>query len=81
MNAWATIQELISTELVRFLSIALPEAGGSRWWTEYVLNQLTPPQMRALDSVSPGDLAALDLAALIPTWQTLPRMYIELRAT
>lgn len=65
MNAWATIQELISTELVRFLSIALPEAGGSRWWTEYVLNQLTPPQMRALDSVSPGDLAALDLAALI----------------
>ncbi len=65
MKEWAKVHEILSGSLSDFLLKALPEIGGEGWWKTYVLEQLSPSQVRSLNSVRDGDLRALDLAALI----------------
>lgn len=65
MKDWTTIQELLTGGIADFLSSILPEIGGSEWWRDSVVAQLTANQARALAMMEPGNLHGLDLAALI----------------
>lgn len=65
MKDWPILQQLLSEALTRFLSESLPDVGGEDWWQNYVVANLTPPQLRAVQDIAQGDLAAFDLAALL----------------
>jgi molecular chaperone DnaK len=65
LKEWSTIQTMMAERLSQFLEELLPEIGGDKWWKYYVLNQLSAHQQTVVINVSPGNLRAFDLAALI----------------
>jgi molecular chaperone DnaK len=65
MKDWPVLQQLLAESLVSFLGKSLSEVGGENWWRFYVLDCLTPAQLKAAQSITEGDLGAFDLAALL----------------
>jgi molecular chaperone DnaK len=65
MKDWPTLQQLLAESLASFLGKSLPEIGGVDWWPRYVVDCLTPGQARSAQGITPGDLGAFDLAALL----------------
>lgn len=65
MNHWSEIELLLSHELAEFLTEKLPELGGTQWWKNHVILQLTPSQSIAAQAIEDKNLRSLDLAALL----------------
>jgi molecular chaperone DnaK len=78
MKEWIEVQQLLLDNLVRFLDEMLPKIGGQDWWNRYVLNNLTPNQVKVVGDLEAGDLAGLDLAALLRiTEQNLSELHYK----
>lgn len=65
MDNWHAVQKAVCDSFCAFLSRTLPDLCAERWWVVSVLNNLTIAQLRSVQGISEGDLAALDLAALL----------------
>ena len=65
MKVWTAIHELLTGSLADYLGEVLPDVGGTDWWKNYVIAQLTPGQARSVATLYEGDIYGLDLAALL----------------
>lgn len=65
MSEWSRISPLLGEALARFLGDVLPELGGTRWWRNHVLMQLTTNQAHMVARLPEGQLRGLDVAALL----------------
>jgi hypothetical protein len=62
---WTIFQKEIVQVFSAYLTKTLPVVGGERWWTSYVLDQLSSYQVQRLQKTGDHTLEELDLAALI----------------